>query len=76
MDAFVAEIDALVVLLEEAAELRIDLLRTIQATALGLTVIVVILTLRLIFRRVIRPLDDLLACADRARHGDFSGRTY
>jgi len=75
VDAFVAEIDSLVRLLENAAELRIDILRTIQAAALALTVATVVLTMVLVFRRVIRPLDDLLACADRVRRGDFSGRT-
>jgi two-component system nitrate/nitrite sensor histidine kinase NarX len=75
VDAFVAEIDALVHLLEDVAERRIDILRWIQATALGLTVIVVILTMFLMVRRVIRPLGELLSCADSIRQGDFSGRT-
>jgi len=75
VDAFVAEIDSLVRLLENAAELRIDILRTIQAAALALTVATVVLTMILVFRRLIRPLDDLLACADRVRRGDFTGRT-
>ncbi len=75
VDAFVAEIDSLVRLLEDVAERRIDILRWIQATVLGLTVIVVILTMFLMVRRVIRPLGELLACADRIRQGDFSGRT-
>lgn len=75
VDAFVAKIDALVRLLEEVAEQRIQDLRALQAGALALTVAIVVVTMVLVLRRVIRPLGDLLACADKARRGDFSGRT-
>ncbi len=75
VDAFVAQIDALVRLLEDVAEHRIQRLRTIQGISLALTIVIVVLTMGLVIRRVIRPLGDLLACADRARQGDFSGRT-
>jgi len=75
VDAFVNEIDHLVRLLEEVAEQRIDLLRTIQAIALILTIIIVVVTMALVLHRVIRPLAELLECADRVRRGDFSGRT-
>jgi two-component system nitrate/nitrite sensor histidine kinase NarX len=74
VDAFVAEIDQLVGQLEEVAERRIDLLRALQAMALVLTVTIVVITMALVLRRVIRPLAELLACADRVRRGDFSGR--
>ena len=74
VDAFVGEIDQLVRLLEEVAERRIDLLRRLQAAALLLTVLIVVVTMVLVRRRVIRPLGELLACADRVRRGDFSGR--
>lgn len=75
VDAFVAEIDKLVRLLEDVAERRIDILRTIQAVSLALTVVIVVVTMALVLRRVIHPLGELLSCADRARRGDFSGHT-
>ena len=75
VDGFVDQIDALVQLLEEVAEHRIDRLRMIQGVSLALTVCIVIVTMVLVIRRVIRPLGELLACADRARQGDFSWRT-
>ncbi len=75
VDAFVAEIVRLVWLLEEVAERRIDILRVIQAVSLLLTVIIVVVTMTRVLRRVIQPLGVLLSCADRARRGDFSGRT-
>ncbi|AFL76061.1 type IV pili methyl-accepting chemotaxis transducer N-terminal domain-containing protein [Thiocystis violascens] len=74
VDDFVAEIHALVRLLEERAERRIRLLRWIQAIALALTVTVVLVTLILVQRRILRPLGELLDCADRIRRGDFSTR--
>ncbi len=74
VDAFVVEIDAFVRLLEDVAERRIDVLRRTQAVALALTVLIVAVAMSLVVRRVIRPLDDLLDCADRVRVGDFSGR--
>jgi two-component system nitrate/nitrite sensor histidine kinase NarX len=40
-----------------------------------LTVIAVLVTMLLLKQRVVTPLDELLRCADRARQGDFSGRT-
>ncbi len=75
VDEFVAEVDALVGLLEGVAEGRIAMLRQIQAVSLVLTLFVVLGTLVLVARRVIQPLEELLTCADRARRGDFSGRT-
>jgi two-component system nitrate/nitrite sensor histidine kinase NarX len=75
VDAFVHQIDALVVALEDVAEGRVATLRAIQWGALGLTVIAVVVAMTLVVRRVIQPLQDLLCCADQARLGDFSGRT-
>jgi two-component system, NarL family, nitrate/nitrite sensor histidine kinase NarX len=75
VDGFVMEVDALVVLLEEVAEGRIARLQRIQAAALALTILVVAITLVLVALRVIVPLGELLRVADRARRGDFSGRT-
>ena len=75
VDAFVQQIDALVVALEDVAEGRVATLRAIQWGALGLTIIAVVVAMTLVVRRVIQPLQDLLCCADQARLGDFSGRT-
>lgn len=75
VDDFVAHIDALVLELEEVAEGRIAALRLVQWSALALTVLAVLVAMTLVLRRVILPLQDLLCCADRARRGDFSGRT-
>jgi two-component system nitrate/nitrite sensor histidine kinase NarX len=75
VDAFVAEIDALVLVLEQVAERRVAALKAIQAVALVLTVLAVAVTMTLVHRRVIRPLGELLACADQVRQSDFSGRS-
>ncbi|WP_462322568.1 type IV pili methyl-accepting chemotaxis transducer N-terminal domain-containing protein [Halochromatium sp.] len=74
-DAFVAQVHGLVRALEDRAERRIDWLAVMQAAALGLTLIAVLVTLLLLQRRLVRPLDALLRCADRVRQGDFSVRT-
>jgi two-component system nitrate/nitrite sensor histidine kinase NarX len=75
VDRFVARIDALVSRIEAVTEGRIALLRLVQAVALGLTLTLVLVTMVLVRNRIIRPLRDLLRCADCARHGDFSART-
>ncbi len=75
VDGFVAQVDDLVGKLEAVAEGQIVQLRRIQGAALLLTVLVVTVTLVLVLSRVIAPLGELLAVADRARRGDFSGRT-
>jgi two-component system, NarL family, nitrate/nitrite sensor histidine kinase NarX len=75
VDDFVEQIDTLVRELEEVAEGRVATLRLVQWTALVLTVIAVLVAMALVIRRVILPLQELLGCADRARRGDFSGRT-
>ncbi len=75
VDGFVAEVDDLVGQLERVAEGRIARLQQIQAVVLFLTILVITVTLVLVLRRVIVPLGELLTCADRARRGDFTGRT-
>ena len=61
VDAFVAEVDALVGMLEEVAEGRIDNLRFIQGVSLLLTVLVVAVTMTVVTRGVLGPLGELLA---------------
>jgi two-component system nitrate/nitrite sensor histidine kinase NarX len=75
VDGFVAQVDDLVGRLEALAEGQIQRLQHIQAAALLLTVLVVTVTLVLVLSRVIAPLGELLGVADRARRGDFGGRT-
>lgn len=75
VDDFVEDIHQLVRVLEERAERHIETLRLIQAVVLVLTVVVVLVTMIVMQRRVLTPLGELLDCADRARRGDFSGRT-
>jgi two-component system nitrate/nitrite sensor histidine kinase NarX len=75
VDRFVEGIDALVSTLEAVIEGRIVLLRLVQAVALGLTLMLVMVTMVLVRYQVIRPLRDLLRCADLARRGDFRART-
>ena len=74
VDGFVADVDTLVRLLEDRSERRIRILRWIQFCVLAATVALVLIALIVIRRRVVRPLGDLLDCADRARRGDFSAR--
>jgi len=74
VDAFVANIDDLVRLLEEYAESKIEQLRLIQAVCLVLIAIVVAFSMILIHRRLLSPLRSLLVCAERVRQGDFSRR--
>lgn len=74
INTFVDEIDALVKLLEDHAEAKIERLRVIQVITLFLTAAVVLVTMHLMHVDVLIPLRDLLTCAERARHGDFSVR--
>ena len=74
VDAFVLRIDTFVGLIEEGAESKIRMLRAIQAVSLFLTLAVVFLAMYFMQTGVVIPLNDLLACARRVRHGDFSHR--
>jgi two-component system nitrate/nitrite sensor histidine kinase NarX len=73
-DRFVGLIDYMVRLLEEDAERKVHWLRAIESSCLMLTLMVVAGMLYLMKRGVLGPLKDLLACAERARLGDFSRR--
>ena len=75
VDDFVDDIHALVGLIETRAEVYIDRLLTIQVFTLSLTVLSAMLGLLLLQSKVVRPLQSLLALAERARTGDFSLRT-
>lgn len=68
---FVSNIDKLVSLLEEVAENKIKGLRTLQYTALALTIILMLIALFLIYRRIHQPLKQLLSGAEHASQRDF-----
>jgi two-component system nitrate/nitrite sensor histidine kinase NarX len=72
--AYVEEIDRFVSLLEEEAEEKIARLRLVQGSLLLATLAVVVLTLGLMYARVLVPLRELLSFAARARRGDLSVR--
>ena len=72
---FVDDIDNLVSLLEQNAEAKIERLRLYQFIALGLTIILVITALILVYKRVHIPMRQLLIGAERVRNKDFSYRT-
>ncbi len=75
VDGFVDNIHHFVKVLELDAEEKIQQLRIIQIVALGLTLAVALVSVYLTKVSVLGPLDDLLAFAKAARHGDFSQRS-
>jgi two-component system nitrate/nitrite sensor histidine kinase NarX len=72
---FVDDIHRFVEALEHYAEEINQQLRIIQIILLSLTFFVASLGLYLAKTRVLNPLHNLLACANAARHGDFSVRS-
>ncbi|KXS36663.1 MAG: two-component system, NarL family, nitrate/nitrite sensor histidine kinase NarX [Halomonadaceae bacterium T82-2] len=72
---FVDQVDRLVGQLQREAESRIQLLRLFQGVILFLTLGLVFLAMYKLAAGVMPPLRDLLQVVERARHGDFSGRT-
>lgn len=75
IDAFVEQINHMVAQLEIDTEQRIRHLRIILWAALLLTVLVLMSGLYAIHRRVLVPLEELLASASRVAQGDFAART-
>ena len=73
--AFIEEVDALVAALEARAESRIALLGMVQVLSLILTLAVVVVLFLDVRRRVVEPLNRLLAMARAASRQDFSQRT-
>ena len=71
---FVNNIDHLVSLLEDRAESKIKGLRSLQYSALALTTLLTLIALTLIYRRIHRPLKQLLTGAERASQREFSFR--
>ncbi len=75
VDNFVDDIHNFVEALEVDAEQNNQQLRIIQIVLLSLTLMVALISLYLTKTRVLNPLRNLLACANAARHGDFSVRS-
>ncbi len=75
VDHFVEKIDHMVKLLEVEAESKIRLLRLIHIISLFLTLLIAFTGVYRGKKRGQTPLYDLLDCAERTRHGDFSKRT-
>jgi len=69
VDPFVANIDAMVQVLELEAEDNIQQLRLIQVASLFLTILVVIITMYLMNTNVLTPLRDLPGCATACAPG-------
>lgn len=69
---FVNDIDHLVSLLEEHAETKIKGLRNLQYIALVITTLLTVIALIIIYRRIHKPLKQLLTGAERASKSDFS----
>jgi len=74
IDGFVAEIDALVQMMEQDLENKIQWLRLIQGVSLFAIVVAVLITMYLMHMQVLVPLMNLLACARAARQGEFRAR--
>jgi two-component system nitrate/nitrite sensor histidine kinase NarX len=76
VDRFVEDIHRFVEALEWDAEDKNQQLRLIQIILLILVFLVASLSMYLAKTNVLRPLKDLLVCANAARHGDFSVRSH
>lgn len=71
IDEYVTLINTMVAELEHNSETQIRKLRLIQIISLFLTVVVVIVSMVLLYRRVIIPLQQLLEAAKASRQGHF-----
>ncbi|MFN2190296.1 MAG: ATP-binding protein [Candidatus Promineifilaceae bacterium] len=76
VDDFMEDIHRFVKALEIDAERKNEQLRIIQIILISLGLMLAIVTLLLIKHYILKPLRDLLICANAARHGDFSVRSH
>ena len=74
LDELVAEIDALVTLLEQNSESKIQLLSALQILFLALTAVVVVIALYDIRHNLVMPLRHLVVLAREAAHRNFGHR--
>ena len=75
LDDLVAEIDAMVTLLEQNSESKIQLLSALQILFLALTAVVVVIALYDIRHNLVLPLRQLVVLAREATHRNFGHRT-
>jgi len=75
LDDLVNEIDAMVNLLEQNSESKIQLLSALQILFLGLTAVVVVIALYDIRHNLVLPLRHLVVLAREATHRNFGHRT-
>ncbi|WP_404295301.1 type IV pili methyl-accepting chemotaxis transducer N-terminal domain-containing protein [Halomonas sp.] len=75
LDDLVAEIDAMVTLLEQNSESKIQLLSALQILFLSLTAVVVVIALYDIRHNLVLPLRQLVVLAREATHRNFDHRT-
>lgn len=76
LDDLVAEIDAMVTLLEQNSESKIQLLSALQILFLALTAVVVVIALYDIRHNLVLPLRQLVVLAREATHRNFGQRTH
>ena len=72
--AFVAEIDAMVELLEQTTESKIRVLRTVQFLSLGITLLVVALTIHSLQKNIATPLKQMVDTVARLGAKDLDAR--
>lgn len=75
MNRYVGLIDLLVKQMEESTEAKIRVMRMVLGVALGLTVLVVVLTGWLIHSHLVQPLRALLGLTRSVGRGDLAART-
>lgn len=75
IDRYVGLIDLLVKQMEESTEAKIRVMRMVLGVALGLTVLVVLLTGWLIHSHLVQPLRALLGLTRSVGRGDLAART-
>lgn len=75
LDGLVEDIDALVTLLEQNSESKIQLLSALQILFLALTAVVVVIALYDIRHNLVMPLRHLVVLAREAAHRNFAHRT-
>jgi len=71
MDSFVASINELVILYQQDAEFKIEMLRLIQIISLFVTLILVYIAMGNVSRHIETPLQHLTEMAKRVRDGDL-----
>jgi len=74
VDAFVAQLDAFVKLLEQDTEAKMLLLRLVQGIALFMTLVLIFAAMHQLHSNIVTPLRDLVELARKAQRGDLMVR--